>query len=100
MWKKNHKCPVNIVVVLTTNQAIGPRHNMVQQDHPSHFPRRNDGKRVRGPNSPHSSGGLYPHRSGGGCSGIHDAPGDGDVGLPDNPYGSGSDSSSSSEFER
>ena len=35
----------------------------------------------------------------GGCGGHHGVPGGGDGGLPDNPYGTGSESSSFSEPE-
>ena len=63
---------------------------MCQQHYPPQ--RRNGGNGDRAPNGHPGNGGHYPYTSGGGCGVPH--------GPSGNPYGGGSDSSSSSDFER
>ena len=58
---------------------------------------RNGGGGVGGSYGPP---GHYPIPPGVGCDGQHSAPGGGDGGPPVDPYGSGSESTSSSELER
>ena len=69
-----------------------------QQHYPSHSPRRNGRNRDRGPSSPPANVRHYPDKSSYGYGNHHGVPGGGDGGPPDNPYGTGLDSSYSSEF--
>ena len=69
-----------------------------QQHYPSQPLRRHSGNRDGGSGDPLGYG-RYPHRSGG-CGGPYGTPGCGNGSPPDDPYTGGSDSSSSSEFER
>ena len=63
-------------------------------------PSGNGRGRKRDPNGPPGSNKHYPHSFVGGCDGYNGAPGRGDDGLPDDPYGADSDGSSSPESKR
>ena len=68
---------------------------------PCHSTHGNGGSGVRGFYGPPSgSNGHYPNLPESGYNGHYNTPGGGDDGPPDDPYGTHSESSSSSEPER